>query len=404
MSKHRRYRTKHSQAPGPGAVWMTPHGVRMRMPKVGSSSPYIRFDYTYRGKRIQTSFGQDWEVAWEEAWRLDRMLEAEPEHSERTVADLAEQWMAVRGPTWQPRYRQENRDYLDQVVLPRLGKIALVEFKREHTRALLATFANPSRVRHVRLLLSAMYNWGKTEGWIPENAGSIVDPPSRMAASGVKLQYKTRSSAPDTDAVLRIVQAATVAGTPRAGEWQGLGTKPFAAHVPLMILTAAFCGLRQGELFELRGRDIQGNEIDVARQVQGMKGGRFIVTAPKNHRTRRTVIPEKVGPYPLRKMLQARADAVESDGLMFPAPAGGWQHRNNFHRQVFGPLKAAAWPGKPWTFHDLRHHFCRWHLDAGVSPADVAEMAGHSSVIVTLTLYVSSNEGIADRVRRAHGQ
>ena len=247
-----------------------------------------------------------------------------------------------------------------------------------------------------------MYNWGKDEELIPEDAGSIVDRPTRAQVKAKKLAYIDRATAPDTKAVLALAHAASVAGTARAGRYAGLRQKPFPSHVALMILVAGFCGLRQGELFELRGGDVDKDVLHVRRQVVALRGGGFRVTPPKYDSKRDTFVPVRVGTFPLRKMLAARAAAVGPDGLLFPAPNGGWNRRNNFHRDVFSPLRDMAWPGSQWVFHGLRHHFCRWHLDAGVSAADVADMAGHKDPSVTLTLYVSRNEGFAKRVAAKH--
>ena len=42
------------------------------------------------------------------------------------------------------------------------------------------------------------------------------------------------------------------------------------------------------------------------------------------------------------------------------------------------------------TFHQLRHSFCTFALDAGTNPRIVADLAGHSSVSTTLSIYWSN--------------
>ena len=110
-------------------------------------------------------------------------------------------------------------------------------------------------------------------------------------------------------------------------------------------------------------------------------------------------IEETVEGIPLRAMLEARAAEVGVNGRLIPTPQGGLFRRSNFARDVMGPLRAAAWPGTRWTFHSLRHHYCRWLLDRGAPIQDVADLAGHSNAQVTWTLYISPVKGLMKRMQ-----
>lgn len=88
---------------------------------------------------------------------------------------------------------------------------------------------------------------------------------------------------------------------------------------------------------------------------------------------------------------------------IFPAKNGNWWWRARWNRSVWKPAREEAWGGAKWRFHDLRHHYCRWLLDAGMEAKDVSEMAGHSSVRVTLDVYVGSTEGRMARAAKILG-
>ena len=165
-------------------------------------------------------------------------------------------------------------------------------------------------------------------------------PPKTREMNGNKLKFKTRESAPATEDVLALARAAL---QPRVYD-SPHANKEFAlpAYWSLMFLTAGFCGLRTGELWALTGKDIDGAVVNVREQVQYLKGGVLQVTAPKNGSVRDVYIQEKAGEFPLRELLAQRAE--------------------------------------------------------------VAIMAGHQNVSVTMTLYISPNDGVMERIAGVYGE
>ena len=184
----------------------------------------------------------------------------------------------------------------------------------------------------------------------------------------------------------------------------------------LMACTAAYSGLRWGELAALTIRQIDqaARVITVDRKVIEV-GGKMCLEAPKNRKQRRTIYPRTTpAGYPLAGLLAARAGQARAGqeagtnplGLMFPSPRGKYWRSSNFARRVLAPAYlAAGWRdprGGDWTWHSLRHVFCTtalftWKLDA----TDVSAMAGHANVRVTLDMYVGTTAGVLDRARTA---
>jgi len=235
----------------------------------------------------------------------------------------------------------------------------------------------------------------------------IVDSSSKRLATeqGFHLDRVGRDSVPSHENVANLAWA--MSEEPRAPWWY-----------ELMVYTAAYSGLRIGELEALEGRDISGLAADdgekprirVQRQINVI-GGRPKLMLPKGDKLRTTVYPIRTPPtaryplgYPLREKLKQRRDELsDSNQRMFPAPGDGYWWRSNFYRRKVKPAaQRAGWfaqgAERPyWTWHSLRHVFCTYYLwDLGRSPRAVADAAGHSSVSVTLNLYGGS--GVHERL------
>jgi integrase len=72
-----------------------------------------------------------------------------------------------------------------------------------------------------------------------------------------------------------------------------------------------------------------------------------------------------------------------SDGLVFPAPEGGYLRRSNFRRRWWlAATKAAGVEGL--RFHDLRHSAATLALVAGANTRELMDRMGHTSPAVAL--------------------
>ena len=185
----------------------------------------------------------------------------------------------------------------------------------------------------------------------------------------------------------------------------------------LMANTAAYSGLRQGELFALTTGQVAADArvITVDRKVVEV-GGKLYVEAPKCRKYRSTIYPRRTpSGYPLAEKMAARVEQARAEqqartnpaGLIFPSPRGRHWRSSNFDRRVLASAyRAAGWRDASgngdWTWHSLRHRFCTtalftWKLDA----TDVSGMAGHANYRITLDMYVGTTAGVLDRARTA---
>jgi len=165
-------------------------------------------------------------------------------------------------------------------------------------------------------------------------------------------------------------------------------------HWRTLIYTAAYTGLRAGELMALRWSDLsltpgdgRPSSLVVARSVREI-GREFVVGLPKNGRTRTVALP----PFLARRLSRLRRRVVGlgegPDGLVFTTSRGYAWRQNGWYKREFKPAALRALPAKPnLRFHDLRHTHASMLISAGANPKAVADRLGHHSAAFTLTVY-----------------
>lgn len=162
----------------------------------------------------------------------------------------------------------------------------------------------------------------------------------------------------------------------------------------LMILLAAWCAMRFGELAELRRSDIDvtAGVVRVRRGVVRTKAGRK-VKDPKSEAGKRTVhIPPHLVPV-IEAHLREHA-AIGRDGLLFPARHGEQLAPATLYR-VYYPARDKA--GRPdLRFHDLRHTGAVLAASTGATLAQLMARLGHSTAAAALRYQHASQD--ADKV------
>jgi integrase len=146
-----------------------------------------------------------------------------------------------------------------------------------------------------------------------------------------------------------------------------------------MVLLAAWCSLRFGELAALTRRRVNPIQgwVDVHQTLTETDDGRLELGPPKTKAGQRTVaIPPHVLPD-LISHLETYV-APKPDSLLFPAPEGtGYLQRSNFARRVWKPATVKVCVSL--HFHDLRHSGLTWTAATGATLAELMRRAGHAS-------------------------
>lgn len=162
-------------------------------------------------------------------------------------------------------------------------------------------------------------------------------------------------------------------------------TAALVRHAPrrdrALWATAAYAGLRRGELRALRRRDVDlgAGRIAVRRSWDRVEHE----IDPKSDAGKRDVpIFAALRPI-LEAHLRAMSD-TSADALVFGTRTGGPFDPGDVSKRA-----ARAWKDKcePFTLHECRHGFASVCVEAGVNPKRIQTWMGHSSITTTFDLY-----------------
>jgi Site-specific recombinase XerD len=143
-----------------------------------------------------------------------------------------------------------------------------------------------------------------------------------------------------------------------------------------LFLTAAFTGLRLGELIALRWRD-----IDFAGSLMRVRSSWSVgaLTTPKSGKVRSVPLAPEVA-QALAKLSQRELFAGEDD-LVFAGAIGSYLDDSALRRRYKRALKRAGL--RPLRFHDLRHTFGT-RMIAKADIRRVQEWMGHADIQTTM--------------------
>ena len=264
--------------------------------------------------------------------------------------DYAETFLAERD--LRPRTRAHYRSLLDRFLLPAFGDVALDEIDRRMVRRWHVSTATetPTLRSHAYALLRTILNAALRD--------ELIDRVPAAVEGGGRVKRR-REIRPASVAELE----ALVAATPD--------------RFQVMVLLAAWCGLRFGEVTELRRSD-----VDVAagllriRRAVTYVDGEFVVGPPKTDAGIRDVnVPPHLMPA-VDEHLRSHVGAAPS-ALLFPAGPGG--HLGNWGmRAWFDGARDAAGRGD-LRFHDLRHTGAVLAAQSGATLAELMGRLGHST-------------------------
>jgi integrase len=143
-----------------------------------------------------------------------------------------------------------------------------------------------------------------------------------------------------------------------------------------IYLTAAFTGLRMGELIALRWRDVDFPNHTIRVRASFAIGH---LTTPKSGKVRAVPLAPDVASVLAR--LGQRGLATDDDDLVFLGSVGGFLDGSAMRRRYKAALARAGL--RPLRFHDLRHTFGT-RMIAHADIRRVQEWMGHADVQTTM--------------------
>lgn len=267
-----------------------------------------------------------------------------------TFGEYAEAWLT--GRNLEARTRAHYRSLLDRQILPAFQTVSLRHIEPDTVRKWYATTAldRPTLRSHSYGLLRTILGQAERDDLIDRNPCHI------RGAGNTK---RARKIKPATLVELETLVAA------------------MPERYRLMVLLAAWCALRFGELAELRRGDVNTRDgiLHVRRGVVRVPGEKIVKKPKTEAGVRDVAIPPHLLPMVREHLLQHAEPG--KDGLLFPAKSGGQLAPSTLYR-VFYPARKAA--GRPdLAFHDLRHTGAVLAAQTGATLAELMGRLGHST-------------------------
>lgn len=289
--------------------------------------------------------------------------------------EYAMAWIKERG--YAATTRERNGIALRLHVMPTFRHSAISEITTAHVRrwhaSLIEAGVGEATVAKAYQVLRAIMNTAVDDGLIPRNPCRIKGAGTAKAAERPHL---------------------TVAEVYRLAE-------SVPPHFRVLVLLAAFTGLRFGELAALQRHDVDLHRRTVAvrrTQVETRSQG-LLIKAPKSNAGIRTVVFPASLADELASHLATYSEPGRT-GLVFVGQRGGTLRRNNVRRIWLPALRKAGLPGNV-HFHDLRHTGNMLAATGGATTRELMHRMGHSSVRAALIyqhLVNGRDHAIADHV------
>jgi integrase len=300
--------------------------------------------------------------------------------SARPFRELVTTWERTRAAKLAPKTRERYASVTRTHLLPAFGSTPVGKLSRADIKEWFAAFADerkpdgeprysPGTVRKVQVVLSSILSEGVELGLIREN------PAARLKLAAIPRGDMTVLTAEEVRALAEAVE------------------RPADR---LAVYVAAYTGLRAGELWALRRRDVDlaGRRLVVGRTLTSESGRLIFRDLTKTDSSRRVVSL----PIFLTNMLTTHLEglAADRDALVFTAPGGGGGkaagepspiRHELFKRRVFAPAVKAVLPGRKLRWHDLRHTCASLLIHNGASVLLVQKRLGHASSTTTLDRY-----------------
>jgi integrase len=308
-----------------------------------------------------------------------------------TVREMATRW---RKAAYSPRRADAlrsttSKDYestLTLYILPRWGAVKMTDIRA----GMLEGWRNellqkgiepdwkplgPSTVRKALLVLGILYRYAMRDHIVSVNPASFVKKPS-----------------------VRTRKAAAERLTP---EQLALLFTHCTGRARIVVRIAATTGMREGEIFGLRWKDVdlKGRLIHVCRQYTH---GEMVEHGKTDAASRDIGIDAKLATELTAWKLQQKPERRTDDSLVIGTATGEALSASNFLSRDFRPALVRA--GLPRVnFHSLRHTAATILASSNTPPGTVHRILGHANFATTMKLYGGLTAEALDKAAGALG-
>jgi integrase len=294
-----------------------------------------------------------------EAWLRDVLDQARrgtlPGHFQSgvTFADAAAEWLRFvehdrrRKPSTLEGYRAIVRAHL----LPQFGHVPLESITPRMIEQWVERIERSASTRRLALvLLHGIFKRAMKVWELPTNPAAAVEKPPLSRSGDLEVF--------SPEEVWALVRAAA------------------SEQDAAIFLTAAFTGLRRGELLALRWRDVDFGGSVIRVRASYAAGA---VTTPKSGKVRSVPLAPDVAAALAR--LGSREHFVGDDDLVFVGATGSFSDGSALRRRYDAALKRAGL--RRLRFHDLRHTFGT-RMIGKADIRRVQEWMGHADIQTTM--------------------
>jgi integrase len=270
-----------------------------------------------------------------------------------TFADAAAEYLRYiehdRGR--KPSTVRGYRSAIDAHLLPAFGSLALEDVTTEAIERWLAGYEGSARSRNKLLIeIHGILSRARKVYGLRENAAADVEKLSARASGDIQVF--------SPEEVWALVRAAA------------------SEHDGALFLTAAFTGLRMGELLALRWRDVDFTGATIRVRASYYLGQ---LTTPKSGKVRAVPLAPDVAAA--LAQLGRREHWLGDDDLVFVGETGGYLDGSALRRRYKAAIAGAGL--RPLRFHDLRHTFGT-RMIAKADIRRVQEWMGHADIQTTM--------------------
>lgn len=371
---HEKARRKAQQAPA-----TTPGGNPENLPRCNCNGRWqARYRDQIGGQRVERTFrtkseAEDWLTVQQGSMLTGTHVS--PRLADTPFRELAEAWQESwpnrLSPTTALRYRSALNVYLlPTFETTSIGRIDHGVVQR-YVNRLTAEGISAGTVRNIYAVLRTAMNQGVRLGMVKANPCTNVDLPR---ASRQEMLFLLPEE----------VRAVAEAIDP---------------HYRVLVYTAAYTGLRAGELGGLQRRDVDllRGVVHVRRALKDVNG-HLELGPTKTHAQRVVSLPTFLRDMLAEHLAQPLAGDA-ADAFVFTSKTGGPLRQGLFYGRYFKravrgyELRGKKIPGAlppekhGLRFHDLRHTCAALSVAAGAHVKLISARLGHSSVQITLDRY-----------------
>jgi integrase len=288
-----------------------------------------------------------------------------PTRSRVPFRTIVNEWKATVLPMYKHSTQKNHRHVAEKHLVPRFGDQQISDITRQEVQAYIAHLTRtgyaPKTIDHIHDVLSAVLRTAVKWGHLQDNPASDVNLPT-LKTVRPKWVLTTRQAALLLEAM------------PPLGR--------------TMVGLAMLSGVRRGELFALRWRDLDEQDRTLAVR-EAVYEGHF--DTPKTDAGVRQ-IPLSDTARKLVADWRTRIKGVDPDALVFSTWSGKPISPNNvLRRHVFPACEALGLKHVTWL--TLRRTYSSWAHEKGVPGKVVAQLMGHAKVDTTLNVYTQVIDG-----------